>query len=352
MATPWSFAERINAYRAEGITKIVIMKGAQTHNRDRATGKPFGPVHGVLIHHTAGVGPGMDEFVFNGTRTLPGPLCHDFLAKDGTLYVVGHGRTNHAGTTTPAVKSAIIAEREPNGQHLIGEETIDANDFLFGLEIENKGNGSDPYPTEQMEVAVRWAAAHARYFGWSANSVWAHKEITRRKIDPSFSMIPFRARVAARLKPSSPAPAPAPSPAPQNGVPDMDFTSLARTTTRNILAGQSYDVYWDAEYQDGAGDHGDGGKTIVSGEHYTGTLHLAFQSPLPVGVRVQPFQELDAGGESGEPATPLIAGTTQATVSMTGRVPEDRNLVVTIINDSPSDVVLSWAGVRLGTWPL
>lgn len=200
MATPWTFEQRLAAYRAEGITDIVVMSGAKTHNRDDETGRTFGPVHGVTIHHTAGVSSGMKDVIYNGVTGLPGPLAQDFLAKDGTLYVVGHGRCNHAGSVTAAVKASIIAEREPNlTDRTVGSETEDGNDFLYGLEIENEGDGSDPYPAKQYDVAVRWAAAHLRHHGWVQNSAWGHKEITGRKIDPSFSMDTFRDRVQARL---------------------------------------------------------------------------------------------------------------------------------------------------------
>ena len=50
-----------------------------------------------------------------------------------------------------------------------------------------------------MAVARRWAAARLRYHGWTANSAWGHKEITTRKIDPSFDMVKFRKDVAALL---------------------------------------------------------------------------------------------------------------------------------------------------------
>lgn len=200
MATPWTFEQRLAAYRAEGITDIVVMPGAKTHNRDDETGSVFGPVHGVTIHHTAGVSSGMKNVIYNGVAGLPGPLSQDFVAKDGTLYVVGHGRCNHAGPVTEAVKKSIIAERTPNlNDRNVGSETVDGNDFLYGLEIENEGDGKDPYPAKQYDVAVRWAAAHLRHHGWGANSAWGHKEITRRKIDPSFSMDTFRDRVKARL---------------------------------------------------------------------------------------------------------------------------------------------------------
>ncbi len=200
MATPWTFEQRLAAYRAEGITDVVVMSGAKTHNRDDETGRAFGPVHGVAIHHTAGVSPNMHNVIYNGVDGLPGPLAQDFLAKDGTLYVVGHGRCNHAGSVTAAVKASVIAEREPNlTDRNIGSETEDGNDFLYGLEIENEGDGSDPYPAKQYDVAVRWAAAHLRHHGWVQNSAWGHKEITGRKVDPSFSMDTFRDRVQARL---------------------------------------------------------------------------------------------------------------------------------------------------------
>lgn len=200
MATPWTFEQRLAAYRAEGITDVVVMSGAKTHNRDDETGRAFGPVHGVTIHHTAGVSSGMKDVIYNGVTGLPGPLAQDFLAKDGTLYVVGHGRCNHAGSVTAAVKASIIAEREPNlTDRTVGSETEDGNDFLYGLEIENEGDGSDPYPAKQYDVAVRWAAAHLRHHGWVQNSAWGHKEITGRKIDPSFSMDTFRDRVQAQL---------------------------------------------------------------------------------------------------------------------------------------------------------
>lgn len=207
MATPMSAGGWENALRLEGITKIVKMPGWATHNRNHKGA--WGEVHGAVIHHTAGVGSGMADFCYNGTSALPGPLCHDFLAKDGTLYLVGNGRTNHAGTITEKAHNAILSEMMPlTGTFDPGSATepYDGNRELYGLEIENRGDGKDVYPEAQYDVAVRWAAARLRYHGWSAGSVAGHKEVTRRKIDPSFSMALFRVNVASRL--SRPAGAP------------------------------------------------------------------------------------------------------------------------------------------------
>ena len=191
----------LNALRIEGITDIVQMKNWKTHNRNHKG--MWGPVHGAVVHHTAGTGAGMADFCYRGTAALPGPLCHDFLAKDGTLYLVGNGRTNHAGTTPDTVRTRLINERMPmDAEHrpsAVAAETRDGNAFLYGLEIENRGDGEDPYPAKQYDVAVRWAAARCRYHGWTARSIAGHREVNRRKVDPTFDMAKFRRDVQARL---------------------------------------------------------------------------------------------------------------------------------------------------------
>ncbi|MBR7679255.1 N-acetylmuramoyl-L-alanine amidase, partial [Streptomyces daliensis] len=79
---------------------------------------------------------------------------------------------------------------------------------FYGFEIENRGDGRDPYPTAQLDAVERLSAALCRAHGWSAASVIGHKEWTRRKIDPSFSMPGMRDRIGARIgtAPSTPPP--------------------------------------------------------------------------------------------------------------------------------------------------
>lgn len=208
MSQPMSAAQWLAALRAEGITDIVEMPGWKTHNRNE--GRAWGEVHGVAIHHTAGVGTGMADYCYRGSAALPGPLCQDFLAKDGTLYLVGNGRCNHAGTIAANAHQAFADESfsqkatfKPDAQ-----EPYDGNRELYGLEIENRGDGIDPYPQVQYDVAVRWAAARCRVHGWTSGSVAGHKEVTRRKTDPSFSMPLFRVDVDARLNSHSPSEGP------------------------------------------------------------------------------------------------------------------------------------------------
>ncbi|MFJ3283383.1 peptidoglycan recognition protein family protein [Streptomyces halstedii] len=196
MATPMTADQLVKALRAEGV-RIKEHRSWRTHNRNHKGA--WGPVHGVYIHHTAGVGAGLADYCYNGSPDLPGPVCHGFASKSATVYLIGHGRVNHAGGIARNAFNAALDENSTHPRPDVAEP-IDGNVHFYGLEIENKGDGKDPYPTEQYDQAVRWAAAHCRFHGWSADSVIGHKEATRRKIDPSFAMGGFRADVAERLK--------------------------------------------------------------------------------------------------------------------------------------------------------
>jgi hypothetical protein len=195
MAEPLSADALVSALRAEGVA-VVEHAGWRTNNRNHK-GR-WGPVNGVIIHHT--VTTGTDSTVnlcFNGHSSLPGPLCHGVIAKDGTVHLVGHGRANHAGTGDPDVLAAVRAERSLPAPD---QRTTDGNAHFYGFECVNLGDGKDPWPAAQLEAIVRASAALCRAHGWSARSVIGHKEWTSAKIDPrGFAMSDLRARVAARL---------------------------------------------------------------------------------------------------------------------------------------------------------
>jgi hypothetical protein len=195
MATPLSADRLLAALKAEGVL-VREYRNWRDHERDDETGRPFGPVKGLVIHHTAG----RDSLAlcYDGRSDLPGPLCHTHLAKDGTASMISAGRTNHCGSMARNAYDAMVAE-SPVHPRPDASEPIDGNDVAYGLEIENLGNGTDPYPDVQYDQAVRWAAAICRAHGWSADSAIGHKEATRRKIDPSFDMDAFREAVAERL---------------------------------------------------------------------------------------------------------------------------------------------------------
>ncbi|MFD4524897.1 N-acetylmuramoyl-L-alanine amidase [Streptomyces sp. NPDC058470] len=245
MATPLTAAETLAALKAEGLA-FHEHSGWKTHNRESATGKQFGPVIGVLIHHTAGHND--KELCYNGRSDLPGPLCHAWLGKTDGLWLIGHGRSNHAGSVDLDVLNAL---REEAPLPKDNEANSDGNDVLYGLEIENLGNGKDPYPDAQYRKAVLWAAALCRAHGWTEKSVAGHKEVQPGKIDPSFDMDDFRADVKKQLaetpvkntpaKPGSPKPT-----KPSTGTaskPRVDLSLLIGAAKKDPAAKQGHVSY-------------------------------------------------------------------------------------------------------------
>lgn len=212
MATPLTASTLLAALRAEGCT-VHEYRDWRTHNRNHKG--PWGPVNGVMIHHTVSTGTEHSvALCYNGYSSLPGPLCHTVGAKDGGVWMVGHGRANHAGKGDPDVLAAVIGETPAPADN---EASVDGNARFYGIELVNLGDGKDPWPAVQVEAAVRWAAALCRAHGWNERSVIGHKEWQPGKIDPTFDMAAFRRRVGERLAHSagwSPGAAPMPAPTP------------------------------------------------------------------------------------------------------------------------------------------
>ncbi|GAB7103749.1 hypothetical protein JCM4814A_20630 [Streptomyces phaeofaciens JCM 4814] len=195
MANPLSADALVAALRAEGVN-VVEHAGWRSNNRNHKGS--WGPVNGVIIHHTVTSGTSNSvNLCFNGHSALPGPLCHGVIAKDGTVHLVGNGRANHAGRGDGDVLRAVVAEKPLPAPD---ENDTDGNVHFYGFECVNLGDGKDGWPEVQLEAMVRASAALCRAHGWSAHSVIGHKEWTNTKIDPrGFAMTDFRARVTARL---------------------------------------------------------------------------------------------------------------------------------------------------------
>ncbi|MGK5640162.1 peptidoglycan-binding protein [Streptomyces sp. URMC 126] len=195
MAIPLTADHLLTALRAEGVT-VVEVGDWRTHNRNHKG--PWGPVNGIVIHHTASSGTRDSvDLCYDGYDELPGPLCHGVIDKEGTVHLVGNGRTNHAGLGDGSVLDAVVAESalpRPTAMD------TDGNARFYGFECVNEGDGRDPWPAAQLDAIERAAAALCRAHGWTAASVIGHKEWTNQKIDPlGFTMDELRARIARRL---------------------------------------------------------------------------------------------------------------------------------------------------------
>ncbi|MGW4181229.1 N-acetylmuramoyl-L-alanine amidase [Streptomyces albidoflavus] len=195
MAPPMTPATFLSALKAEGVT-VVEVGSWRTHNRNSKGA--WGPVNGVMIHHTVTSGSAASVRICrDGHSQLPGPLCHGVITKDGRVHLVGYGRTNHAGAGDGDVLAAVIAERalpKPD------EANTDGNARFYGFECENLGDGKDPWPAAQLDAIERVSAAICRVHGWDAASVIGHLEWQPGKVDPrGFTMSSMRTRVAKRL---------------------------------------------------------------------------------------------------------------------------------------------------------
>ncbi|MFF4090418.1 N-acetylmuramoyl-L-alanine amidase [Streptomyces nigra] len=204
MASPMSAAALLAALKAEGLT-VVEVGDWRDHNRNHKG--PWGPVHGVVLHHTVTKGSAATvDICRKGHADLPGPLCHGVITKDGRVHLVGYGRANHAGLGDPDVLRAVIDEKP---LPVDNEANTDGNRHFYGFECENLGDNKDPWPAVQVEAMVRASAALLRAHGWNKDgagsvSVIAHEEWQPGKVDPRGPGYPghaaIRARVAERLK--------------------------------------------------------------------------------------------------------------------------------------------------------
>ncbi|GGX15274.1 peptidoglycan-binding protein [Streptomyces noursei] len=195
MATPLTGSQFLAALRAEGLV-VHEIRDWRRHNRN--TKGNWGPVNGVVVHHTAteGTDPSVD-LCYDGRPDLPGPLCHGVIDKAGVVYLVGNGRANHAGLGDRDVLQAVIDEVELPEDRLAD---TDGNRHFYGFECINLGDGQDPWPEAQLSAAAKAAAAICRAHGWGERSVIGHKEWQPGKIDPlGFTMDALRDRIKSRL---------------------------------------------------------------------------------------------------------------------------------------------------------
>jgi peptidoglycan hydrolase-like protein with peptidoglycan-binding domain len=169
--------------------KVAEVEGWKTRG-----GENIGRTLGVICHYTATVGGGNMPtlgLLIRGREDLPGPLSQLGLGRDGTYYIIASGRANHAGA---GVWNGITT----------------GNTNFIGIEAENSGRASDPWPAVQVDAYKRGVAAILGQAGRTAASCCGHREYARpagRKSDPNLDMDEFREAVAAILGGSFP-PAP------------------------------------------------------------------------------------------------------------------------------------------------
>lgn len=148
-----------------------------THNRNHKG--PWGPVHGVLWHHTGSDSKDQRNLLYSGRSDLPGPLCHFGVAQDGKVWLVGWGRANHAGEIDDDVLDALIEEKP---LPVDNEANIDGNSRLYGIEIWY--SGSQKMTAAQYKSSLLITAAICDWHDWTGKSALGHGEVQPGKWDP------------------------------------------------------------------------------------------------------------------------------------------------------------------------
>ncbi|WP_309317367.1 peptidoglycan recognition protein family protein [Streptomyces salinarius] len=362
MADPMTPAQWREALRAEG-APFTELEGWTSRGRDQATGKVFGPVNGVLNHHTAGRDSLALIAYWGQGAAVPAPLAHALLPKDGRLVLIADGRANHAGLAAKNSFDAIVAEK-PIPRPSKASGTVDGNDRLYGLEVENLGNGTDAYSCAQYDTWVRFNAALCRHHDWGAGSCAGHLETSvEGKPDPrgpvegygrrgrfTFTMGQLRADVNERL---AHAPSWNPPTAEETDMPDYLNLGLARGY--RLAPGSWDDVEFTTEWTDEADGHPAGSANFVTGPAgFTGSLALRLER-LPVGEVVQVrMTEYDAAGtlKHNHPPHEVIGtrGGTYSHVPLTKRIGPGRVMRVRVLNQAGEDVEVASAVLTAWVW--
>jgi hypothetical protein len=188
MATPMTAAQVVTQLKKWGL-KYVEIPGWATHNREGHGA--WGPINGFIWHHTGADVTDAKAYaggtLYKGLADLPGPLCHFSIGKDGTVYLVGWGRANHAGGGDPVTLQHVINEDytgqlKPTRGNSNG---VDGNAHFYGVEIQY--SGSHQMADAQYAAARRLSAAILDFHGWTEKSVIAHGEWSSDKWDPGYA---------------------------------------------------------------------------------------------------------------------------------------------------------------------
>lgn len=213
MSTPLTVAAYLAALKKWNVPFKPYHDNWATHNRAGHGG--WGPVNGVMLHHTGSDGDARQTlWAGRGLGTpdeLPGPLCQAANDQRGTVWGIGWGRANHAGLGDPRTLAHVVAE-DYQGQLHPQHNSVDGNSHFYGMEVEYAGTHG--MNRSQYHSMILWAAALCDAHGWKAESVIAHAEWQVGKWDPGYAkgrvmdMNAVRNDVRAYLK-SGPAKLPA-----------------------------------------------------------------------------------------------------------------------------------------------
>ena len=129
----------------------------------------------IVLHHTGGT----DSLDYLSTTSPPSnPVsCHRLIAKDGTNYKIVPDYLN-AWTQGGGILGGMIQW----AKDVWKSHKWNANHNGLSIEIENRGNGKDPYPDEQVRMVAMQIVEWWGLYGFIP--ILYHGHIDARKNDP------------------------------------------------------------------------------------------------------------------------------------------------------------------------
>lgn len=253
MAAPMTASQIVAQLKKWGLKyKEVTVGGVSWKNHNRNSVGSWDQLNGFIWHHTGADVSNAASYaagtLWSGISGLPGPLCQFSIGTDGTVYLVGWGRANHAGGGDPVVLAKVQDESytgqlKPTKGNSNG---VDGNRHFYGVEIQY--SGSHKMTDAQYQAALKLSAAIIDFHGWTEKSCIAHGEWSSDKWDPGYAsgkimdMVKVRADIkAAKAKgpgtttpPTTPPPTTPPPTTPKPETPVVDKPTPKDATYKSV----------------------------------------------------------------------------------------------------------------------
>jgi hypothetical protein len=192
------------------------------HTSAHQSGRNGAPILAAVVHSTAGVNS-LDWL----KRNPRGVSAHVLIRKDGYIYqlVPDHMAAHHCGHSQIRLRQRIYGRTT----------TPNANQITLGAELENRNDGRDPYPDEQIMALGWWLAQKARAYPNVA--LLKHADIdTNDKTDPAgLTWLRIYAAMALYLVGPQSAPSPGPAPTPRRYTADSPIMGVAPASDRALI---------------------------------------------------------------------------------------------------------------------
>jgi hypothetical protein len=136
------------------------------------SGRP-GPIRALVVHATAGEGPGDLAWLRKGGNPARPVSCHYYIDKAGRIsqLVRDEDTAWHAGVSRWTIDGRLVEG---------------LNTCALGIELENRNDGKDSYPAAQVYSLVRLSRALVSRYGIPRPHFVRHLEISPgRKTDPA-----------------------------------------------------------------------------------------------------------------------------------------------------------------------